>query len=150
MKVLLVKTNGSHEIINDFGKDKSNLEHLYELIGCSCVTCVTRLINGKEFDIWLDDEGLLKKEKSLSGLLKHNEAKEVLVGNLVIANVNAYGEMKGLTKKDIQLIEERLYKNELIFPNDETITRVTSEVVGYEHYGEFIVERKGEMLIYEL
>lgn len=72
------------------------------------LTCVTRTIGGKEYDIWLDDCGLLKEVKQVSALCFTH--KEILVGNLLICRSNHSGESTSINDLDIKNIKANLIK----------------------------------------
>ena len=77
------------------------LKDMYEIIGCSCVTCTEIEINGKKYDVWSDDEALLKSNP-VPNLYIDDDT--VIFGNLLIAKSNEEGEMVGLDKGEPQLL----------------------------------------------
>ena len=77
------------------------LKDMYEIIGCSCVTCTPIEVNGKYFDVWSDDEALLKSNP-VPNLFIDDDI--VIFGNLLIAKSNEKGEMVGLDKGEPQLL----------------------------------------------
>ena len=107
VKCLLLSPNEEPEVIiikDDYREVKKVLEIE------SPVTCVQRKIGEKYFDIWIDDEGLLKD--NVKGVAYCKDAYEVLVGKCLIANVEG-DEMASLTDEDLEIIYQQLvYVNE--------------------------------------
>lgn len=85
MKIIRINAGGKPEVIE---LEKIDYIKTKELIGItSPVDCAERKIGDKFFDFWLDDEGLLKDEKIVSGILyDETRRREILVGNLLILN----------------------------------------------------------------
>ncbi len=77
------------------------LREMYKIIGCSCVTCTAIEINGKKYDVWSDDEALLKSNP-VPNLCIDDDI--VIFGNLLIAKSNEEGKMVGLDKGEPQLL----------------------------------------------
>ena len=147
MKVIVLDVNSQVPlIVDDFGEKQSNLQDLYKYIKCRCVDCVRRKIGDKYFDIWVDDEGLLKEEKKyLQGYCLNGY--EVLVGNLVIANVDEEGGMIGLTDDEIENILTNVISWKSLFGNvDEDELEVVYK--GYEDIN-LVANMKGVVLRYE-
>ena len=82
---------------------ENTLEGLREVIGCRCVACTEIEVAGKIFDVWSDDEVLLK-ENPVPNLYLSDEL--ILFGNLVIAKHDEEGETTGLTVADIHLLQK--------------------------------------------
>ena len=63
-----------------------SLNEYHRLIGCDCITVVTREVSGHPFDIVLDDDGLLKPNRvsAISVEADVFGTQEKLVGNLLI------------------------------------------------------------------
>lgn len=82
-----------------------DLGEFYEYIQCRCIDIVRRKIGGREFEIIVDDEGLLVDNPIVSALDKSLEA--MLVGNLLIAGSEVIeGELTGLKDEDIEHIRK--------------------------------------------
>lgn len=79
--------------------ENDNLEEMYNLVDCRCLDVVQRKIGDKYYDIWLDDEGLLKGELVPNGVCLN--AYEILMGNLLIVNVSKSGKSVSLSFDDI-------------------------------------------------
>lgn len=75
------------------------LKQMYELLDCDTIDITTRPIGGISYDIIVDDEGLLKQSAQLSLV---NHLKPELVGNLLFAQYDELGEMRTLTKSEIE------------------------------------------------
>ena len=82
---------------------ENTLEGLREVIGCKCVTCMEIEVAGKVYDVWSDDEALLKENPMPNLFINENL---ILFGNLVIAKHDEEGETTGLTVKDICLLQK--------------------------------------------
>ena len=144
MKLLLIKPKEKFEVVKLPKKHHyTDLKKLLEID--SPLTVVERKIGEKYFDIWLDDEGLLKEDRQLTGACMN--AGEYLVGNLLIATHDDEGNTTGLTDEQINLITKHLIekKDFLDF----------KKIPGYKlEYGDFspiLIERdNGYFLTYEV
>lgn len=81
----------------------NTLEGLRKIIGCRCVAFTEIEVAGKNFDVWSDDEALLK-ENPLPNLYVNDNL--ILFGNLVFAKHDEEGETIGLTVADIHLLKK--------------------------------------------
>jgi len=76
------------------------LQEAYKIIGCRCVDCRSFEYNGTEYDVWFDDEFLLKNGP-LYPTLFLGELKpdffDVICGNFIIAKCNEEGETIGIS-----------------------------------------------------
>lgn len=157
MKVVVIE-KGMPPRVEEFDKELRNLDNLYKLIGCDCVTVVERKIGGEYFDIWCDDEGLIKGDKKyINGYLDDKRCNEILCGTLVIARSNEEGEMVGLNDEDVNnIIGHTAIKNYLLEEkfgidlDDERFTELEVDISGYEQYDDLVIERDGGLLFYEL
>lgn len=84
---------------------ENTLKGLREIIGCRCVACTEIEVAGKNFDVWSDDEALLK-ENPVPNLYLSDEL--ILFGNLVFAKHDEEGEILGLTLADVHLLKNIL------------------------------------------
>lgn len=88
-----------------------DLKDFYREIGCDCIDIARRTIGGKQFDIFVDDEGLLKADagKRISAVAEEDGAlKPQLVGTLVFANHDAMGNTTDLSLDDTLLLSSRV------------------------------------------
>lgn len=86
-----------------------DLGEFYEYIQCRCIDIVRRKIGGREFEIIVDDEGLLVDKPIVSALDKKFEP--MLVGNLLVAGSEVIeGELTGLKDEDIEHIKKYINK----------------------------------------
>lgn len=85
---------------------EDELEVYYGEIGCQWIDIVTRFIDGVEFDIICDDEGLMKPNCRITAFSSENEP--MLVGNLLFAHHDDEGNMTELTDDDIALINSHV------------------------------------------
>lgn len=108
MKLLLIKPKEKYEIVSLPKKHSyKDLKRFLEIE--SPLTVIVRKIDGEEYDIWLDDEGLLKEERCITGACMN--ARELLVGNLLIARHDEEGNTTGLTDEDIKRITRVIIEN---------------------------------------
>jgi hypothetical protein len=73
---------------------------IYELLNCTTFTIATRRFGNNVYDIYLDDEGLLKQDQIVTGV--STDMREMLVGNLFIVSHDDNGEVVGLTDDQIR------------------------------------------------
>ena len=74
------------------------LSELYRIIGCALVEVVQVKVEGKFYDVYCDEEFLLK-EKPVPTLYLNDE--QVLCGNLVFTTCDEDGKFGGVTENDI-------------------------------------------------
>ena len=77
------------------------LKDLYKILNCDLVTCVEIEVGGKFFDVWSDDEALLK-DKPVPNLFVDDEL--IIFGSVAFAKTDEDGEMVGLDSDDIHLL----------------------------------------------
>jgi len=86
-----------------------SLKEYYRLIGCDCITIVTREVNGHPFDIVLDDEGLLKPNRTSAVSVEADVfgTQERLVGNLLIFG-SGEEAFRSLSDDEVLTIQRRM------------------------------------------
>jgi len=89
--------------------DYESYKSLYPVINCELFDIPTRYIKGKPFDIYLDDEGLLKGKPIVAA---SNDGLEVLVGNLFFCKHNDDGGIESLSDEEVALILSSLDEDE--------------------------------------
>ena len=77
------------------------LQDMYKFLGCNLVTCTEIQINGQYFDVWSDDEALLK-DNPVPALYINDDL--VIFGNLLFAKSDDEGELVGLNSDDPPII----------------------------------------------
>lgn len=143
MKLLLVKPKEKFEVVTL--KKKHHYTDLKKLLEIeSPLTCVERKIGEEYYDFWLDDEGLLKEERNLTGACMN--AYEMLVGNLLIARHDEEGNTIGLTDEDIAFISKHLIECEdyLKYMNRDFVD------IQYGEFGKIRVNKGGYFIPYEV
>lgn len=104
-----------------FGECKC-LDDFYKEIGCDTIDIAHRSIGGKKFDIFVDDEGLLRENcgERVSAVKLEEDGKLTpqLVGTLVFANHDAAGNTTDLSLDDTLAISSRVSKIAVV--NKET------------------------------
>lgn len=84
------------------------LDDICKAINASCFDIATRQVGSdlsKIYDIYCDDEGLLKDNAYLAA---YGNEDCLIVGDILIANHDKYGEMVDLTNEDIDYIREHI------------------------------------------
>lgn len=131
MKFIKINAGGKAEVIELPNKRKINLATMKHYLGFdSPVTVVERKIGNHFYDLWVDDEGLLKssEERIVSGVCVNGN--EVLVGNMLILKHDNAGNSIGLTDKEIK---------DILMPTHITNTK---------DYCEFLGEKKQDVRIH--
>lgn len=105
--VMMLKkpANGGWTLYKSGLQEKQALHDMYKLIGCELVDVRTVEIDGTEFDVWFDEEFLLKNKPVPNLLLPDGT---VLCGKVLFAKHDADGATVGLTKEDERTIENWL------------------------------------------
>lgn len=103
-------------VVKDIDKDNT-LKEMYRVIGCDCVDVRSFEVDGHLYDVWFDDESMLKSgPKCPSVLLTANEgwSNEVLIcGNVMFARADSEGSTIGLNDNDIKRLKMFVPKNVL-------------------------------------
>jgi len=92
-------------IANDVAKVidiEHTLDALHQAVNCRTFDIATRFIGNRQFDIYVDDMGLLVEKPIFNGVAI--DCDELLAGNLLILKSNAKGETLGLTMAEISHI----------------------------------------------
>jgi hypothetical protein len=82
--------------------ESTNLESYYTALGCDVFDITTRKIGQNFYDIYCDDEGLLKCNPVLSAV--DSDGAPALVGNLFICKHDEEGNTIGLESHELQEI----------------------------------------------
>ena len=122
-----------NEII--FEDSLSEIKRLLEIDGF--IDVATRIIGGEEFDIYIDDEFLLKENVKVATAICKN-AHEILMGNLLIVKHDEFGSIKSLDKEQVEKILSNIW-----FVEKKHVVYNTS-------CGEFDVEIPNVVLLYEV
>ena len=77
------------------------LHDLYRVLNCQLVTCTEIEVNGKLFDVWSDDEALLK-DKPAPNLYIDDEL--IIFGSVAFAKANEEGKLVGLSREEVHLL----------------------------------------------
>ena len=104
LKVFTLEVNNETNTISPHVRHLSPanvLENLYKVLNCDLVTCVEIEVGGKFFDVWADDEALLK-DKPVPNLYVDDEL--IFFGSVAFAKTDEDGEMVGLDSDDIHLL----------------------------------------------
>lgn len=115
IKGVLVK-NGS---VKEYDFEYESYKDFYELLGCRLFDIPKRQIGEDVFDIYCDDEALLKKELpqvSLAYFDRFGNIVDAIYGNVFICKHDSEGETISLTDKEVS----EILKNEVILQDVET------------------------------
>ena len=77
------------------------LKDLYKILNCEIVTCTGIEVNGNLFDVWSDDEALLKNNP-VTNLYIDDDL--IIFGSLAFAKADDDGKLVGLSHHDIHLL----------------------------------------------
>lgn len=120
------------DIVNNESREVEcdKLQDFYEYLNCSCIDIANRELSGKRFDIFVDDEGLLKDNPMVSALSK--DFKPMLIGNLIFANHDGAGNTTDLTDGDIRVIKRHIFDNISSYRGGKQV-RVGKMLIGLEY-----------------
>ena len=79
------------------------LHDLYKTLNCDLVTCIEIEVEGKLFDVWSDDEALLK-DNPVPNLYVDDDL--IIFGSIAFAKVDDDGNLIGLDSDEINLLWE--------------------------------------------
>ena len=77
------------------------LHDLYRILNCQLVTCTEIEVNGKFFDVWSDDEALLKPNP-VPNLYIDDDL--IIFGSVAFAKSDDEGKLVGLERDDLHLL----------------------------------------------
>ena len=77
------------------------LQDLYRILNCDMVTCTKITINGKRFDVYSDDEALLK-DKPAPNLYIDDDL--IIFGSVAFAKSDEEGKLVGLSREEVDLL----------------------------------------------
>ena len=77
------------------------LKDLYRVLNCQLVTCTEIEVNGKFFDVWSDDEALLKDNPAPNLYIDDNL---IIFGSVAFAKSDEEGKVVGLSRDDVHLL----------------------------------------------
>ena len=79
------------------------LKDLYKILNCDLVTCTEIEVNGKLFDVWSDDEALLKPNPAPNLYIDDDL---IIFGSIAFAKADDEGNLVGLCCEEIQLLRK--------------------------------------------
>ena len=77
------------------------LHDLYRILNCQLVTCTEIDVDGKLFDVWSDDEALLKSNP-VPNLYIDDDL--IIFGSVAFAKSDDEGKLVGLERDDVHLL----------------------------------------------
>lgn len=89
-------------------KTKNNWKAFKELIDCDFLEPAYVSVNGVEYEILADDEGMLK-EDVFPTVFMGSESNPQIFGNIIVCHYNRQRDVdEGLTAKDISLLTTKI------------------------------------------
>lgn len=82
------------------------LQDYYNELGCDCFDIAVRDIQGKKYDLYVDDIGWFRDKPIPSAVDSDNNV--MLVGNIIFANHDNEGNTISLTDEDIEHIHHNI------------------------------------------
>ena len=86
------------------------LQLMYDEIGCDCIDIpfVSNLYGQNNIDVVIDDEGKLKEDKAITGLIVNEDGFviDTIVGNYLLMSHNDDGDTVSLTDEQIFKIKQ--------------------------------------------
>lgn len=105
--ILIDTTKPKNEIkVYDFEQNENpreNLHNIYKMLDCDCIDVVVRKFGKNVYDIYCDDEGLLKNKQHITAVATFNQNHDLveqIVGNVFICKHDGEGGMQSLTEKE--------------------------------------------------
>lgn len=83
------------------------LKDLYRILNCEIVTCTGIEINDRHFDVWSDDEALLKNNP-VPNLYIDDDL--IIFGSLAFAKADNDGRLVGLSRAEVHLLWDFAFK----------------------------------------
>ena len=120
-----IKANGEHQAIDM----KLELSDYYKYTECDIIDIVYATIGNKNYDIIVDDEGLLKSNRTFTAFTIKSGV--LLAGSIVIVGSNGKGGFKSLSDKDLLNIKENLHTTEHMGNENLAPTMVEFEYAYY-------------------
>ena len=77
------------------------LHDLYRILNCQLVTCTEIEVNGKFFDVWSDDEALLKSNPVPNIYIDDDL---IIFGSVAFAKADEDGNLVGLSRDNLHLL----------------------------------------------
>lgn len=157
MKFVLIKAGGKAEVIELIDQSTIDYKQMKKFLEIdSPVTVVERCIGGKYFDLWVDDEGLFKEERIITGIFvnhrKGTAGEELLCGNMLILKHDNEGNSVGLTDEEIKEVTAPyniidMDKLRTFANQDINEDQVFDNYIGF---GECIIKAHSQFLRYSL
>ena len=96
-------------VVEDIDKDET-LQEMYRVLGCDCVDVRSFEVDGHLYDVWFDEEFMLKDgPKYPTVLLTANEgcgAEVLICGSVMFAKADKNGNTVGLDDSDIKRLKK--------------------------------------------
>lgn len=94
--------------------NENTLDQLYKLIDCDLVDCIETNIDGELYDVWFDDEYLLKPPAIPSLIVN----EQLVCNSFVIARCDEEGKTIGLDENDLEhIIAWYEYNHTILLPD---------------------------------
>lgn len=106
IKGMLVRANGDDRI-QEYELEYDGIDSIYNLLDIRCFDIPERMIGEHWYDIYCDDEALLKDpipNRTFITLNDRGQIVEKIYGNIFICKHDRNGGIKGLTKSELNEI----------------------------------------------
>lgn len=102
----VVKESGAEKVEFEVGEDERLLTKLYAYLGCSSVDCVQFEADGHFYDVWCDDEFLMKPFPVASLIIGEPVKDECIIvcNSYMVLKSNEEGETVSLTPADVRRV----------------------------------------------
>jgi hypothetical protein len=125
VKAYQIKVDGTHQVIDM----ELDLKDYYKYTECDIIDIVYATIGGKEYDIIVDDEGLLKDGHVFTAFAVKSQS--LLAGSIVVVGSDNKGGFKGLTDEDIENIQSNLHYTNFIENSSLALTMLEFEYANF-------------------
>jgi hypothetical protein len=106
IKSVFVDTRGQYNTIEEVDLAYKGIYTLYKYLNCSTFTVATRKIGESTYDVYCDDEALLKQDPVVA--MASEDLSEMLFGNCLILRHDDDGNVAPLTDEDVSDIMDNI------------------------------------------
>lgn len=122
-KVKGVLVNVNTRTVEPYTLHYNNYKDLTSLLNCDILDVTRRKFGSQIYDIYCDDEGLLKEVWIPSAFSEEYPENDFLVGNLFICSHDKYGDIASLSDEQIEEVLKTSRQIKVTDDNGSFITR---------------------------
>lgn len=122
IKGVLVDVNA--RTVKPFTLHYNNYKDLYPVLNCETLDVTRRKFGSQIYDVYCDDEGLLKEDWIPSAFSDAQPEYDFLVGNLFVCSHTSDGDIASLTDEQIKEILTTKRQIKISDPSGSIITQV--------------------------